>query len=175
LDQPHEQHDESEYVSADQQLNPNGEELPGEVHLQVNYTDTESPQHIAEADKHANVPDVHINGSTIMEDICSGYPQDTVFSKILEHPSHHPKFSIHDGFIYFKKQDTLVLYIPQVIVKGHRLTESIIDHGHTSLGHLGPDKTEHYLAHSYWWPTMSKDILHFCRSCRRCQVAKDST
>jgi Integrase zinc binding domain len=60
-------------------------------------------------------------------------------------------------------------------MKGHRLTEYIIDHGHTSLGHLGPDKTEHYLARFYWWPTMSKDILKFCKSCRRCQVAKDST
>jgi Integrase zinc binding domain len=60
-------------------------------------------------------------------------------------------------------------------VKGHRLTKSIIDHGHTSLGYLGPDKTEHYLACFYWWPTMFKDILNFCKSCGQCQVAKDST
>jgi RNase H-like domain found in reverse transcriptase/Integrase zinc binding domain len=167
-DQPHEQHDESEYVSADWQLNPDGEELPGEVRLQANYTDTKSPQNIAEVDKCANVPDICINGSTIMEDIHLGYPQDTVFSKILEHPAHHTTFSIHNRFIYFKKQDTLVLCMPRVIVKGHRLTKSIIDHGHTSLGHLGPNKTEHYLARFYWWPTMSKDILNFCKSCGRC-------
>jgi hypothetical protein len=115
----------------------------------VNYTDTESPQNIAEADKCTNVPDIHINGSNIMEDICSGYLQDTVFSKILEHPTHHTTFSIHDRFIYVKKQDTIALCVPRVIVKGHRLTESIIDHGHTSLRHLGPDKTEHYLARFY--------------------------
>jgi hypothetical protein len=54
-----------------------------------------------------------------MDDICLGYPQDTVFSKILEHPSYHANFSIHDGLIYFKKHDTLVLCIPQVIMKGH--------------------------------------------------------
>jgi hypothetical protein len=86
LDQPHEQHDESEYVSTDQRLNPDGEELPGEVCLQVNYTNTESPQNIAEVDKHTNIPDICINSSTIMEDIRSGYQQDTMFSKILEHP-----------------------------------------------------------------------------------------
>jgi hypothetical protein len=111
-DQPHEQHDESKYVSADRRLNPDGEELPEEVHLQVNYTDTESPQNIAEVDKCTNVPDIHINRSNIMEDIHSGYPQDTMFSKILEHPTHHTTFSIHDGFIYFKKQDTIVLCVP---------------------------------------------------------------
>jgi Integrase zinc binding domain len=60
-------------------------------------------------------------------------------------------------------------------VKGHRLTETIIDHGHTSLGHLGMEKTEYYIACFYWWPTMSKDILTFCKSCGQCQVAKDST
>jgi hypothetical protein len=69
----------------------------------VNYTDTESPQNIAEVDKRTNVPDIRINGSNIMEDIRSGYPQDTVFSKILEHPTHYTMFSIHDRFIYFKK------------------------------------------------------------------------
>jgi hypothetical protein len=87
----------------DRRLDPDGEELPREVCLQANYTNTESPQNIAEADKCANVPDIHINGSTIMEDIHSGYPQDTVFSKILGHPAHHTMFSIHDRFIYFKK------------------------------------------------------------------------
>jgi hypothetical protein len=93
--------------------------------------------------------DVHINGSSIMEDIRLGYPQDTIFSKILEHLSHHANFSIHNGLIYFKKHDTLVLCIPRVIVKGYRLTEAIIDHGHMSLGHLGTEKTEHYVARFY--------------------------
>jgi hypothetical protein len=76
-----------------------------------------------------------------MEDIHSWYPQDTVFSKILEHLSHHATFLIHNRFIYIKKHDTLVLCIPQVIMKGHRLTKSIIDHGYMALGHLGSDKT----------------------------------
>jgi hypothetical protein len=85
-----------------------------------------------------------------MEDICLGYPQDTIFSKILEHPSQHANFSIHDGLIYFKRHDMLVLCIPRVIMKGHRLTKAIIDHGHTSFGHLGMEKTEHYVARFYW-------------------------
>jgi hypothetical protein len=100
LDQPHEQHDESKYVSTDWRLDPDREELPEEVYLQANHTDTGSLQPIAEADKSAHVPDIHINGSAIMEDICSGYPQDTMFSKILEHPSHYAMFLIHtDSFI----------------------------------------------------------------------------
>jgi RNase H-like domain found in reverse transcriptase len=35
-DQPHEKHEESEYVSADQRLNPDSKELPGDLQLQVN-------------------------------------------------------------------------------------------------------------------------------------------
>jgi hypothetical protein len=36
LDQPHEKHEESEYVSADRRLDPDSEELPGDLRLQAN-------------------------------------------------------------------------------------------------------------------------------------------
>jgi hypothetical protein len=113
----------------------------------VNCVATNPTQRTEATNNRTQILDVCTNGLSIMEDICLGYLQDTIFSKILEHLSHHANFSIHDGLI--KKHDTLVLCIPQVIMKGHRLTEAIIDHGHMSLSHLGTEKTEHYVAHFY--------------------------
>jgi Integrase zinc binding domain len=141
----------------------------------VNHVATNPTQRTEVMNNHTQILDVCINGSSIMDGICSGYPQDTIFSKILEHLSHHAKFLIHNSLIYFKKHDMLVLCVPRVIVMGHRLTKSIIDHGHTSLSHLGLEKTEYYIACFYQWPTMSRGMLTFCKSCGQCQVAKDST
>jgi hypothetical protein len=108
--------------------------------------------------------------------IRDGYGEDTLFSKILENPGHHPKFQLKNELIYLERGlEPSVLCIPRSIHNGHRVTETIIDQGHRTVGHLGTNKTANYIAKSYWWPTLHKDVYKFCKSCGTCQSSKDST
>lgn len=36
-------------------------------------------------------------------------------------------------------------------------------------GHLGKDKTAKRILQRFYWPTVHKDVVEFCRSCEQCQ------
>lgn len=53
--------------------------------------------------------------------------------------------------------------------------ELILDRAHTTLGHLGPQRTAEYVRRWFWWPTLRRDVDKFCTTCGICHMAKAST
>jgi hypothetical protein len=39
-------------------------------------------------------------------------------------------------------------------------------------GHRGIDTTMHWLTEKFWWPTITRDVNVFCRTCLQCQYAR---
>jgi len=46
-------------------------------------------------------------------------------------------------------------------------------HDAPTAGHLGRNKTLTRLQAAFWWPTMTRDVRQYVRSCPQCQVHKD--
>jgi hypothetical protein len=113
----------------------------------------------------------------LLQEVKNAYASSSTFSKVLESPKAHPRFGIKDGLIWTKNEyHRDVICIPFAAKqKGRRVIEIILDHAHTVMGHFGHHKTSQYVRRTYWWPSMTKDIEAFCRSCGQCQASKDST
>ena len=106
-----------------------------------------------------------------------GYGQDKVFRKIADSPDEYGTFEKgEDGLIYTKNRiSKRVLCIPHILVKRKFLTEWIIEQAHTTVGHMGAQKTEEYVRQSFWWPRIGFEIRKYCESCGTCQTTKSST
>lgn len=106
----------------------------------------------------------------------TGYSKDHLFSKIVEHPTHHKQFRVRDGIVeHLTASNRWVLCVPNILHGQKRLAQLIIDHAHTMLGHMGATKTSDYIRRWFWWHSMSKDIDKFCKSCGTCQTTKSAT
>ena len=68
-----------------------------------------------------------------------------------------------------------VVTVPGALSKGRRVTEIAIDQAHRIVGHKAARKTRDYVSRWFWWPTLAKDVEHFCKSCGICQTTKTST
>ena len=102
-----------------------------------------------------------------------GYAEDTLFRKIIANPNAYPNFTLHDGRLYVRTRLGFeCLCIPRVLKGDRRLTEMILDMGHSTLGHLGPHRTNEYLRRWVWWPRMTYEVHRFCATCGTCQTAK---
>jgi transposase InsO family protein len=108
--------------------------------------------------------------------IRSKYPDNPYFAKVISKPADFDSFSVEDGLVYHTDRlDHKLLCIPrETFLRGRRMTELIIDHAHSILGHFGPFRTSSYIRRYYWWPTLTKDVLEFCQTCGRCQMNKPS-
>lgn len=114
--------------------------------------------------------------SSFMLAVKQGYKQDTMFSKVINHPEHFTTFRLIDGLLLVKNRaGEECLCIPRWQLENKRsLSEIVIDHAHWTLGHIGPQKTSEYARRWFWWPRMGKDIEKFCFSCGTCHMMKTS-
>lgn len=111
----------------------------------------------------------------MMATIKKGYLKDAVLKKVIEHPEGHTTFRVRDGIVYRDNQSRKeVLCIPSILYQGRKLTEQIIDHVHSLLGHKGEQRTSEYIRRFYWWPKMGLQIEKFCSSCSICATTKNS-
>lgn len=184
------------YVSADLRLDPDGEDLPFgyDAELRAARINFERPMStprpvspvpiiekapsVAEmiGPKAATLPKVMSNADGFLQSVQKGYSKDSLFSKILDQPSHFPKFRWENDLLYFYREDSLpVLCIPRSLHRNRQLTEIVLTQAHETLGHAGTERTLRYVRRFYWWSTLSKDINKFCRSCGTCQAVKLST
>lgn len=53
------------------------------------------------------------------------------------------------------------------------LKEEVLTQAHQDHGHQGIERTLAVLRERCYWPRMSSEVADWCRSCARCQVAKD--
>lgn len=82
------------------------------------------------------------------------------------------KLKLKDGYIYYETDGKQKLYVPKV----EDLREQLLQEHHDSVisGHLGMDKTYHYLARNYYWPKMKEDVKEYIKSCPSCLANKSS-
>ena len=57
----------------------------------------------------------------------------------------------------------------------HELRETIIGGGHRALGHASGEKTYYNLKDYFYWPSMRKDTMDYCKQCDTCQRTTFST
>ena len=121
--------------------------------------------------QNADPPPITKNNDAFKQCIKGGYPEDKLFSAILEKPGDYKLFSEQEGLVWMKNLIyEEVLYIP----RDHKLVHEIITQAHKTLGHFGEQKMADYIHCWYWWPGIMKDTRTFCRSCESCQWAKGS-
>ena len=77
-----------------------------------------------------------------------------------------------DGGILWKKNiwGKNVICVP----RDREIITEILTDAHKILDHFGDQRTCEYIQRWYWWPTIVKDTLMFCKTCRKCQRAKVS-
>lgn len=110
------------------------------------------------------------------QSIRAGYAYDRTLSKVVENPAGFSAFALRDGILYSKnRQDEEVVCLPWATHKGCSIPELVLDRAHTTLGHLGPQRTSEYVQQWLWWPALRKDVDKFCLSCGTCHTAKVST
>jgi len=89
------------------------------------------------------------NVGTFTQDVLQGYAQDAVLGKVAQDTGKYSAFTQEDGMI-----------------------EIVLEQAHSTLGHMGAQRTSEYIRRYFWWPTLGKDVDKFCTSCATCQVNK---
>ena len=79
---------------------------------------------------------------------------------LLYHLDRNQKCSAHDAFSQ--------LVVPQPMK--YEILSSV--HNHVAGAHFGVHKTFRKLKQRYWWPSMFKDVEHWCKSCVDCSMKK---
>lgn len=92
------------------------------------------------------------------------YPTDPFFARILHdiQAGIASNFTLDDGFLF----KYLRICVPEC-----SLRLQIISELHKK-GHVGRDRTLQLVSHSYFWPTLRRDVERFVAWCRVCQQAK---
>ncbi|KAJ7937708.1 hypothetical protein B0H13DRAFT_1447082, partial [Mycena leptocephala] len=83
-----------------------------------------------------------------------GYVLDPIFSKVLESPTAYPQFQPEDGLLYDRNvAGDSCLCVPRLArLNGKRaLTEIVLDDAHSTIGHLGDQRSAAYVRRWYWW------------------------
>ena len=55
------------------------------------------------------------------------------------------------------------------------MVQWIIEQAHSTIGHMGSQKTDEYVRQYFWWPRIGFEIHRYCESCGTCQTIKSST
>lgn len=195
-DLPGETHADHLYVSADQRLDPDGNDLPYGLNPQLQTMRTEespgstprpaSPplehpepttlQECQSPETRTSLHQVMTSADGFLESVRVGYANDPLFVKIRDNPDQFSRFRWQDELLYMDQADGLaVLCIPRATHKSRKLAEIIIDQAHHTIGHAGSERTNKYIHKFYWWSTLSKDVSKFCETCGTCQATKPST
>ena len=195
-DLPGETHADHLYVSADQRLDPDGNDLPYGLNPQLQTMRTEespgsmprpaSPplehpepttlQECQSPETRTSLHQVMTSADGFLESVRVGYANDPLFVKIRDNPDQFSRFRWQDELLYMDQADGLaVLCIPRATHKSQKLAEIIIDQAHHTIGHAGSERTNKYIHKFYWWSTLSKDVSKFCETCGTCQATKPST
>lgn len=79
-------------------------------------------------------------------------------------------YDVREGILYRKiernKSSSWLPIVPRSLVW------TLINHVHTEIKHLGPDKTLDKLYEQYWFPQMSKNVHKFVDACIVCKASK---
>ncbi|QRV96035.1 Pol polyprotein/retrotransposon [Ceratobasidium sp. AG-Ba] len=103
------------------------------------------------------------------------YKEDPSMSYIFSDRDQYRNFEVIEETLYLRRDDNLLLCVPDVKVGDRSVREIIITHAHSILAHLGAKKTLMWLRTQVWWKSMVKDVQDYCASCHTCAANKSST
>lgn len=117
----------------------------------------------------------------------SATESDALCRTILDDPAHYPDFAIADGLVFLLDGPSASWRLvvpagpvpPTVLVEAVPATptfrEFVIDFTHRQIGHLGHKKTAAAIRRSFFWPSLSRDVNDYTRSCEPCARNKAVT
>ncbi|KAJ3474431.1 hypothetical protein NLI96_g12462 [Meripilus lineatus] len=114
-------------------------------------------------------------GIPMPDSIKGRYKEDPFFREIIENPKEHRHFVEMEGLVFYDREGTWLLCIPDIFLGKRRIREMIIAHGHSILAHLGTRKTLNYLKEEVWWKSLVDDVATYCKTCGLCAMSKSST
>ncbi|GAA5974652.1 hypothetical protein JCM11641_007040 [Rhodosporidiobolus odoratus] len=104
----------------------------------------------------------------VLDSVRAGYLTDTDCEKIKDVAKTSKLYREEDGLLYTEDG--------RLVVPSHAvLRETLLHDAHDATGHFGALKTYISLSRSFFWPTMSRDVRKYCRSCDTCQRMKSET
>ncbi|GAA5921445.1 hypothetical protein JCM5296_004674, partial [Sporobolomyces johnsonii] len=119
--------------------------------------------------------------ASLLADIRSSLPSDTLGKRVLARPQDHSSFKVQDGLVFLDGPAGMRLVVPAGRVSespddpAPSLREWVIEHAHRTSGHLGAEKTLEVVRRSFWWRTVHGDVHDFVRSCEPCARGKSVT
>ncbi|KAJ3475861.1 hypothetical protein NLI96_g11551 [Meripilus lineatus] len=89
-------------------------------------------------------------GIPMPDSIKGRYGEDSFFREIIENPKDHRHFMEIGDLIFYDREGTWLLCIPDIFLEKRWVREMIIAHGHSILAHLSMKKTLNYLEEEVW-------------------------
>lgn len=133
----------------------------------------EDPSPIIPEEAESPLPERISRYEGFIQAVKAGYPDDVVFAKVIDNVGHHAAFHMRDDLLFTKnRSDGEVLCIPRTMLGKQSLIHVVIDNAHSTIGHFGNRKTADYVRRCYWWPSLTKDVAAFCKTCGVCQTTK---
>ncbi|GAA5986355.1 hypothetical protein JCM11641_005352 [Rhodosporidiobolus odoratus] len=112
--------------------------------------------------------------------LVNGYQSDPFFRKIWEKPEEFSDFrkldrnEANEPLIYCVINQCYAMCVPDSRVRNRALREIFLEHAHEVLGHSGAKGTLEWLKKKVWWPSLTKDVEEYCKTCPSCQQTKPS-
>jgi hypothetical protein len=135
----------------------------------------------AEQSKVSDAPIVDVDEtfeSDMRETIRLGYLEDRWFSKIVsDSKAFQPLYEMDPHGLLWQNDPTYGkrLCVPKVLHRKREVREIFLEHMHEVTGHVSAAKLISYAQTQFWWPSISSDIIAYCRSCPSCQASKKTT
>ena len=83
------------------------------------------------------------------------------------------QLTFEDGILcrtlYLNGEVTKVLVLPL------SLKSVVLKQLHDFSGHQGRERTTELIRSRFYWPTLTADVVDYCKNCKRCQVSKEPT
>ncbi len=89
---------------------------------------------------------------------------------VLRHWNH---FHISNNVLYRQVTNNgakvELIFLPQSLIP------IVLQKSHDAAGHQGIERTVSLVRERFYWPTLLKDVEHYCKNCKRCMMAKEPT
>ncbi|VDK47488.1 unnamed protein product [Taenia asiatica] len=79
-----------------------------------------------------------------------------------------PKLTLEDEVLWYQDEATS----PRCLVVSGSLTQTVLQELHEQLRHVGEEKMVDASSKRCWWPSLTPDVLDFCRTCITCSSFK---
>jgi transposase InsO family protein len=109
----------------------------------------------------------HLYVESLLDDVRAAVKRDEKYQLLLKGDDKHDMLQRRDGLVYSRSG---AVYIP----KDRQLRTRLLELAHDAAGHWGRDRTLLRLSRHCVWPSMTKEVEDYCRSCAVCCANKSS-